>query len=155
MIWRRMTGFPAWDYWTSPFEQLERMRREMDRLSEGLGRGLFREPMAGVFPLMNVTEDKDNYYVRAELPGLKADDLDISVKADTLSISGEKKISAEDENAQYHRREREAGKFSRIVSLPTQVDTGKVEARCTDGVLTVVLPKAESAKPKQIAVKTF
>jgi HSP20 family protein len=153
MIWRRITGFPTWD-WTSPFDELERMRRDMDRLSEGLTRGLLREPMAGVFPLMNVTEDKDNYYVRAELPGLKADDLDISVTGDTLSISGERKIPAEDEKAQYHRREREAGKFSRIVSLPAQIDTGKVEARCTDGVLTVVLPRAEVAKPKQIAVKT-
>jgi HSP20 family protein len=153
MIWRRITGFPASE-WTSPFDELERMRRDMDRLSEGLTRGLLREPMAGVFPLMNVTEDKDDYYVRAELPGLKADDLDISVTGDTLSISGERRIPAEDEKAQYHRREREAGKFSRIVSLPAQVDTGKVEARCTDGVLTVVLPKAEAAKPKQIAVKT-
>jgi HSP20 family protein len=153
MIWRRITGFPAWD-WTSRFDELERMRRDMDRLSEGLTRGIFREPMAGVFPLMNVTEDKDSYYVRAELPGLKADDLDISVTGDTLSISGERKIPAEDERAQYHRREREAGKFSRIVSLPAQVDTGKVEARCTDGVLTVILPRAEAAKPKQIAVKT-
>jgi HSP20 family protein len=153
MILRRITGFPAWD-WTSRFDELERMRRDMDRLSEGLTRGIFREPMAGVFPLMNVTEDKDSYYVRAELPGLKADDLDISVTGDTLSISGERKIPAEDERAQYHRREREAGKFSRIVSLPAQVDTGKVEARCTDGVLTVILPRAEAAKPKQIAVKT-
>jgi HSP20 family protein len=153
MIWRRITGFPTWD-WTSRFDELERMRRDMDRLSEGLARGIFKEPMAGVFPLMNVSEDKDNYYVRAELPGLKANDLDISVTGDTLSISGERKIPAEDEKAQYHRREREAGKFSRIVSLPAQIDTGKVEARCNDGVLTVVLPRAEAAKPKQIAVKT-
>jgi HSP20 family protein len=153
MIWRRITGFPTWDL-TSRFDELERMRRDMDRLSEGLARGISKEPMAGVFPLMNVSEDKDNYYVRAELPGLKANDLDISVTGDTLSISGERKIPAEDEKAQYHRREREAGKFSRIVSLPAQIDTGKVEARCSDGVLTVVLPRAEAAKPKQIAVKT-
>ena len=112
-----------------------------------------RESFAGVFPLMNVTEDKDNYYVRAELPGLKVDDLDISVTGDTLSISGERKLPVEDVKAQYHRREREAGGFSRIVSLPAQMDTGKVEARCTDGVLTVVLPKAEAVRPKQIAVK--
>ncbi len=153
MLWRRMTGWPAWD-WPSPLDELDRMRREMDRLTEGFTRGLFREPIAGVFPLMNVTEDKDNYYVRAELPGIKADELDISVAGDTLSISGERKIPAEDEKAQYHRREREAGKFSRIISLPVQVDAGKVEARCADGILTVVLPKAEVAKPKQIAVKT-
>jgi HSP20 family protein len=130
------------------------MRRQMDWLSSGLSKGLFGEPTAGVFPLMNVTEDKDKYYVRAELPGIKAEDLDISVTGDTLSISGERKPDAENEKAQFHRREREAGRFSRIVSLPAQVDTGKVEAHCTDGVLTVVLPKAEVAKPKQISVKT-
>ena len=126
----------------------------MDVLTEGLTRGLWREPTAGVFPPMNVTEDKNNYYIRAELPGLKANELDISVTGDNLSISGERKLPAEDEKAQYHRREQKAGKFSRIVSLPTLVDTGKVEAHSTDGVLTVVLPKAEAAKPKQITVKT-
>jgi HSP20 family protein len=148
-----MTGWPTGD-WTSPFEEMERLRRQMDWLSGGLSRSLFREPAAGVFPLMNVTEGKENYYVRAELPGLKASELDISVTGDTLSISGERKLPVEDEKAQYHRREREAGRFSRIVTLPGQIDTGKVEAHCTDGVLTVVLPKAEKAKPKQIAVKT-
>jgi HSP20 family protein len=153
MLFRRMTGWPTGD-WTSPFEEMERLRRQMDWLSGGLSRSLFREPAAGVFPLMNVTEAKENYYVRAELPGLKADELDISVTGDTLSISGERKLPVEDEKAQYHRREREAGRFSRIVTLPGQIDTGKVEAHCTDGVLTVVLPKAEKAKPKQIAVKT-
>jgi HSP20 family protein len=153
MLLRRMTGWPAWD-WTSPFDEIDRRRREMDRLTEGFSRGLFREPTAGVFPLMNVTESKDNYHVRAELPGIRADELDISVTGNTLSISGERKIPSEDENAQYHRREREAGKFSRIISLPYQVDTKRAEAHCSDGILTVVLPKAEVAKPKQIAVKT-
>ena len=153
MLWRKTTDWPTWG-WTSPFEELERMRRQMDLLTEGLTRGLGVERAAGVFPLMNVTEDRDNYYVRAELPGLKAKELDISVTGDTLSISGERKLPAEDEKARYHRREREAGRFSRIVSLPGQIDAGKVEALCTDGVLIVTLPKAEAAKPKQIAVKT-
>jgi HSP20 family protein len=84
---------------------------------------------------------------------MKAEGLDISITADTLSISGERKIPAEDEKAQYHRREREAGRFSRVVTLPAQVNAGKAEARCADGVLTVVLPKAEEAKPRQITVK--
>ena len=152
MLLRRLTDWPAWGY-ANPFEELERMRRQMVLLSEGLSRGVWRESGAGVFPLLNVTEDKDNYYVRAELPGLKADELDISVTGDTISISGERKLPVEDEKAQYHRREREAGRFSRIVTLPSQVETGKVDARCADGVLTVVLPKAEEAKPKQISVK--
>jgi len=126
----------------------------MDLLTGGLAGGrVWSAPAAGVFPLMNVTENKDHYYVRAELPGLRADDLELSVTGDTLSISGERKIPAEDEKAQYHRRERDAGRFSRIVTLPAQLNTSQVEARCTDGVLTVVLPKAEEAKPRQIAVK--
>ena len=153
MLFRRMTGWPTRD-WTNPFEELERMRRQMDWLTSGLSRGLLSEPAAGVFPLMNITEGEDNYYVRAELPGFEAEDMDISVTGDTLSISGERKLPVEDEKARYHRREREAGRFSRIISLPAQMDTGKVEAHCTDGVLTVILPKAEAAKPKQIAVKT-
>jgi HSP20 family protein len=71
-----------------------------------------------------------------------------------LSIAGERKIPEEKGNAKYHRREREAGKFSRIVNLPAQINTAKVEARSTDGVLTIVMPKAETAKQKQIAVKS-
>lgn len=130
------------------------MRRQMDWLSSGLSRNLLDEPAAGVFPPMNVTEDKDGYYVRAELPGLKADELEISVTHDTLSIAGERKIAVEDEKAQYHRSEREGGKFSRIVSLPAQIDADKVEARCADGILTVTLPKAEKAKPRQIVAKS-
>ena len=152
MILRRITDWPTRG-WTSPFEELERMRRQMDKLTEGLTGRLFREPTAGVFPLLNMTEDHDNYYVRAELPGIKADDLDISVTGNSLSISGERKILPEDENVKYHRREREAGKFSRILNLPTQVDTTKVEANSANGILTIILPKAESAKPKQITVK--
>lgn len=152
MLFRRTTEWPGGS-WTNPFDELERMRRQMDWLSSGFSRGFSGEPAAGVFPLMNVTEDRDNYYVRAELPGLKAGDLDISVTGDTLTIGGERKLPAEDKNARYHRRERDAGRFSRILSLPGQIDAGKVEARCADGVLTVILPKAEALKPKQIAVK--
>ena len=122
MLFRRLRGWPSME-WESPSGELERMRKQMDLLSGRLTRGVFREPFAGVFPLLNVTEDRDNYYIRAELPGIKAEDLDISVTGDSLSISGERKVAEENENAKYHRREREAGKFSRIVSLPSQVDT--------------------------------
>jgi len=152
MLLRKLADWPTGD-WTSSFEKLDRMRRQMDLLNRGLTRGLFREPIAGVFPLMNVTEDNDNYYIRAKLPGIKTDELDISVTGESLTISGERKIPAEDETATYHRREREAGKFSWIISLPGQVDTGKGKARSADGILTVVLPKAEAAKPRQITIK--
>ncbi|MDD5207455.1 MAG: Hsp20/alpha crystallin family protein [Desulfobacterales bacterium] len=152
MLWTKTTGWPAWD-WTNPFDELDRIRKEMDRLTEGLARGFFAEPAAGVFPLVNVTEGRDNFYVRAELPGIKADELDISVTADTLSISGERTIPIEDQKVRYHRRERERGKFRRSITLPVPVYAAKVEARCVDGILMVVLPKVEEARPKQIPVK--
>jgi len=132
MTVRRISDWPTWS-WRSPFRELERMRKEMDRLFEDLTEGIFREPRAGVYPLVNVTEGNDKYYVRAELPGIKAEDLDISVTGNSISIAGERKIPAEDEKAKYHRREREAGKFSRIISLPAQVDTARVEASCVVG----------------------
>lgn len=153
MILRRLSNLPRWD-WRDPFEELERMRRQMDRLFEGLSGRLLGEPSPGVFPLVNVTESSDNYYVRAELPGVKSSDIDISVTGSSLSISGERKIFSEDEKANYHRREREAGRFSRMINLPGQIDTSKVEAHCADGVLSVVLPKSEAAKPKQITIRT-
>jgi HSP20 family protein len=152
MLFRRITGLPAWDF-GSPFDEFERIRRQMDRLSDVMSGGTLRELSAGVFPLINATEDKDNYYVRAELPGIKAEELDISVTGNSVSIAGERSIQSEDEKANYHRREREAGSFSRMLTLPTQIDSDKVEAHCSDGILTLVLPKAESAKPKQITVK--
>jgi len=103
--------------------------------------------------LTNITENKDSYYVRAELPGLNTGDLDISVTGNNLAISGERKITEESKDAKYHRREREAGKFSRIIRLPGLVDSEKIEASLVNGVLTIVLPKSEQAKPKQITVR--
>jgi len=135
------------------FSELERMRQDMGRLMEGFGSEIFSQPSAGVFPLVNLTEDTNGYFVRAELPGLKADELNITATGNTLSISGERKISIEGKDIRYHRREREAGSFSRIISLPGDVDANKVDAKLTDGILTVYIPKAETAKPKQITVK--
>jgi len=152
MLYRRVFGLPTLRL-RSPFDEIERMRRQMDRLMEGfLGHGPERR-FAGVFPLINLTEDNNNFYVRAELPGVFAEDLDIQATASGISISGERKILSENDNAKYHRRERTAGKFSRILDLPKDVDPEKIEARMVDGILTVVIPKAERAKPRQIAVK--
>jgi HSP20 family protein len=153
MILRRFSDWPSWGL-RSPFDELERKRRELDRLSGDYTGSVFRLPTAGVFPLVNVSEDPDNYYVRAELPGVKTDELDISVTGETLTLSGERRLPEESEKPSYHRREREAGSFSRVISLPARLDVDKVKALAEDGVLTVVLPKAESAKPRQIAVKS-
>lgn len=151
MLIRRVSGFPRWDTRNS-FDELERIRGQMNRLFEGLTGRSFTDPAAGVYPLMNLTEDSDKFYVRAELPGINADDLNISVTGDSLSIEGERKFSMEDQTAKYHRREREAGKFNRVINLPKHVDTEKVEAATVDGILTITLPKAEVAKPRQISV---
>ena len=152
MITRRLLYSPFWGT-RSPLYELDRMRREMDRLFADLPTESYRPLRAGVFPLVNLTEDKDNYYVRAELPGLAAKELDISVTGNNLSITGERKIPSEGENVKYHRREREAGRFSRIIGFPGEVGVDKVEAKLVNGILTVTVPKAEAAKPKQITIK--
>lgn len=137
----------------SLFAELERVKEEMDRFFEEISEGILKEPAAGVFPLVNLTEDENNYYVRAELPGIKPEELDISVTENTLTISGERKIKVEGD-VDYHRKEREEGRFSRAISLPGEIDPDKVEARCKNGILTVILPKAEKTKPRKISIKS-
>jgi HSP20 family protein len=151
MIFRRPLYYPG-NAWRSPFNELERMKHEMDRVFRGLYSPEFQERRAGVFPLVNVTEDSNIYYLRAELPGLSADALNISATGNNISISGERKIASEGENARYHRREREAGTFNRVISLPDDIDVEKINATLMDGVLTVVIPKSEKAKPRQIKI---
>lgn len=151
MIVRRLYDWPQA---RDTFSDLERMRTQMDNLFGRLTGYLPTGFGSGVFPSMNVTEDKNNLYVRAELPGMKANEIDISSTANSLSISGERKIAPESEEASYHRREREAGTFHRTLTLPNDIDAAKVEAHYSDGILTLTLPKAEATKPRQIAVKT-
>jgi len=150
MIYRTLFGSPGRRF-GSPFSDLDEMRRQMDRVFE-----TFRDRSrggAGVFPAINITEDAEAYYVSAELPGVKSNDLDLNVAANQLTLAGERKISEEAQDARYHRREREAGRFSRAVSLPGDIDAENVKARLVDGVLTVMIAKAEKAKPRKIAVQ--
>jgi len=152
MFARPLFNYPTMG-WRHPFAELERMSRQMDRLSQGLmGRPGLAWRTAKVFPAINLTEDADSYYVRAELPGIKADALDIQAVGRNLTISGERTIASEGENVKYHRREREAGKFSRIIGLPGDINTDKVDAKLANGMLTVAIAKADAAKPKQITV---
>ena len=148
MIYRRFFNVPTWRF-RSPWEELHRMRQQLDHMFDASPSQSFS---AGVFPLINLTEDKDHYYVRAELPGVRGKELDIQVTGKNLAISGERKIAAEEEGARYHRREREAGTFSRMIGLPGEVDTDRVEAKLENGILNIVVPKADIAKPKQISV---
>lgn len=153
MIIRRMTDWPTTG-WRSPFSELDRLKRQMDLISGAfLGEREGRPMPSGVFPAINLTENKDHYYVRAELPGMKSEEIDIQVAGRNLSISGERQIQSEGENARYHRREREAGKFSRVISLPDEINPDKIDAHLLNGVLTVTVAKAEAVKPKQISVK--
>ena len=110
---------------------------------------------AGVFPAVNVTQDENNLYVRAELPGMKANELQVTAVKNRLSLSGTRQILSEDETVSYHRRERVGGFFSRSVVLPLDFQADKVAADYVDGILTVTLPRTPEAKPKQIQVKTF
>ncbi|MBW1776042.1 MAG: Hsp20/alpha crystallin family protein [Deltaproteobacteria bacterium] len=150
MIYRRVFDYP-WRF-RGMLDEFERMRQMMDRLVTET-EGAFPIARAGVFPLVNLTENKDNFFIRAELPGVEKDDLEISATSNSVSISGERKIPQEEEGARYHRREREAGRFSRIITLGAEIQPDKVEAGLKNGVLTVTIPKAEIAKPKQITVK--
>jgi HSP20 family protein len=152
MIFRRLSAWPTGDYKT-PWDEFDRLRRQMEWLSSGLLESRAALTGPGVFPLVNVTEEADNYYVRAELPGIKAGDIEISATGNTLSLSGERKIPEEKDNVKYHRRERESGKFSRMIALPAQINTAKVEAHSGEGILIVTLPKADEAKPRQITIQ--
>jgi len=133
--------------------EFDRLRQEMERLTNLFPSG--QEPfLSRVYPGLNLTEEGDNFLVRAELPGVKGENLDVSVVEGQLVIRGERKIEAEGEEINYHRREREAGFFRRTIGLPSKVAPDKVSASMKNGVLTITLPKSEEAKPRKIAVKS-
>jgi HSP20 family protein len=151
MFYPRFFGMPAWRV-KDPFEELNRVRRQMDRIMESFPDRPASPFSAGVFPAINLTEDEDNFYLRAELPGVKSEDVDIQATPRNLTLSGERRLDPQDESARYHRREREAGKFSRAFAMPREIDPGRVEARLSSGILTVRVPKAEAAKPRKIQI---
>jgi HSP20 family protein len=134
-------------YLWSPWQEMERLQREAGRF------GMSRRG-APAFPAMNVWTSKDGAVLTAELPGVKPDDIDISVVGDTLTLSGTRQAEERSEGTTYHRRERGFGKFTRSFQLPFHVDAGKVEAHFESGVLHVSLPYAEEDKPKKITVKS-
>ncbi len=131
----------------------DRLRQEVNRLFNVFGSST--EPFVSrVYPALNLTDDGNNFYVRAELPGVDPESLEISVVEGQLLIRGERKIEPEEQKAGYHRRERESGFFRRTMTLPARVDPGKVSADMKNGILTVMLPRSEEAKPRKISVKT-
>ena len=138
-----------------PFGELSSLRREMDRLWD---RSLGETPLARTFteswlPSVDISETKDNFVVKAELPGLEAKDGNVSIAGDILTIKGEKKAEEEEKDEHYHCVERYSGSFQRTFQLPSGVKADKIKATFDKGVLKVTLPKVEEAKMKEIEVK--
>jgi HSP20 family protein len=105
-----------------------------------------------VLPAVNVSQDDDNFYVRAILPGFKPAEISISALRNRLTIAGRRELPSATDRVSYHRRERAEDAFSRVIGLPTEIVADRVDARYTDGVLLLTLPKAEATKARQILV---
>ena len=144
-----------------PVRKRERDRGELTRLHnemDDLFHGFFRDsdwPVWGRAPLpaIDIAEKDNEYVVKAEVPGCKVDDIDISVHGNILTISGEKKQEEEKKEKGYYHVERSYGSFRRDLNLVSEVDPAKIEAICKDGVLTITVPKSEKAKPVKVKVK--
>lgn len=151
MLVRR--GWPSRPAFEDAFADFDSLRREMRALLDSSARPSGYDAGAGVFPPINVTQDSDKFYVTAEIPGIKPSELSISAVKNRLTIAGKREIQS-DERASYHRKERPEGSFNRTLTLPTELDVERIEARYADGILSLELPKAEAAKPRMISVKT-
>ena len=136
------------------FGELNRMRRDMEQLFQALDPYALEGRPAGVYPLLNVTQDDDSYFVRAELPGVNPKELRITTANNRLELSGNRDIPSEHEEASYHRRERDGGAFNRSISLAGGFDPERVQASYADGILCIQLPKTAAHRPRQIAVNT-
>lgn len=143
-----LTRYDGWD-------PIREMRRAMESMWD---RGLtpFGE-LEGVWNsthmAVDVTSNDKNVIVRAEMPGVKEEDIDVKVEGDLLTISAETKVEHEDKDETYHRREMRYGKLQRAITLPDEVNADKAEANLEHGVLTITLPRTHEGRAKQIAVK--
>lgn len=138
----------GWFYSWSPYQELERMQREINRLFSGQ-RGRYTE-----YPAVNVWSSDDDVVVTAEVPGVDPADINLSVVRDTLTLEGERKPLELKDGETFDRRERGYGRFSRSIRLPFEVENEKVSAEARDGVLRVTLPRKEETKPRKIEVMT-
>lgn len=141
---------PTTELW-NPFANLEEIRAEMSRLFDTST--YRRNSWETVFtPALDVVEEKDNYLVNVDLPGLTKADVSVTVQDNFLTVKGERKHVVEKKEANYYHHERVHGQFIRTIELPTRLNAGQVVATFRDGVLHITLPKAEEAKPKEINV---
>ena len=137
----------------SPIAALAPLAQMQEEMSDVLSR-FFGEGEGAISPAFDVSETQSDIIVKAELPGLRADDIRLSVENNVLTISGEKREDREEKQENYHVVERRFGSFYRSLMLPASVDPDKVDARFQDGVLTLRIPKTEQAKPRQIQIRT-
>jgi len=144
---------PALTPWSS-LGRLSSLHDEIDRLFEAPLAELARSSnlLSGWTPAVDVYEQKENFVVKAELPGMRKENITVSLHDGSLSISGERQSETKHEDSEVYRAERYFGRFQRTVTLPAPVAADKVRAQYKDGVLTITLPKTEEAKPKQIDV---
>lgn len=145
-MWRRYYRVPPM------WRELDRMQREMNRLFEAYSPERFHR--APGYPALNVWRNDEGLIVTAEVPGVRPEDIDISVIGQTLTLSGERRPDHPSDGVRYHRQERFFGKFTRSLELPFPVNVDKVEATFEHGVLSISLPRAEEDKPKKITVKS-
>ncbi len=138
-----------WD----PVQEMLNLRRTVDRFFDNVSpdRDWQQPSMWGL--AVDLVENKDDFVVKASIPGINPDDLDISYSDDTLTIKGEIKEEKDVKEDQYHMRERRYGSFMRSITLPTKIKGDAIEANYQNGVVTLRLPKAEEVKPKRIAIK--
>jgi len=139
-----------WD----PFRELMSFRDDMERLFDSFfGRRHLEEAEGFWYPVIDIEEDNENFIVKAELPGMRKEDIKISVRGNSLVVSGERKQESETKSKTFHRIERSYGKFTRTITLPSEADADKVKASYKDGILIVTLPKPETLKAKEIEIE--
>ena len=136
----------------SPLARLSTLRHEVDRLFDFPSLSHDATSFDGWTPALDLYQDKDNFVVMAELPGMKKEDITLSIHDGLLTLAGERRSEKAHDGKGALRNERLFGRFERTVTLPSQVDGTRVNASYEDGVLTVTLPKAEAAKPRQIEI---
>jgi len=136
-----------------PFRELRGLQDEMTRLFAGMAPLASEDSVFGAWqPKVDIFEDKDTLVMEADMPGVKREDLDLTIENNVITLSGERKMEERRESENYHRVERSYGSFTRSFTLPRTVDTEKVKAEFRDGVLTVSLPKREETKARKIDV---
>lgn len=136
-----------------PFGELNELSEELNRLLDEPLAEFRTEFFGGWTPPLDLVEEEENLVATVELPGLRKEDIQVSVEDGWLTIAGERKRDERYKNAEAHRNERFYGRFHRVVSLPKPVKVDSVKATYRDGILTITMPKTEEAKPKQIEVQ--